>query len=80
VVRSIEREGGKRRAPGDRRRAVSSASDALTITSGEYVEPLCPPLALNNLADPDLTRLCSVWQALPDHIRAAILSLVATAR
>jgi hypothetical protein len=36
---------------------------------------------LLNLAgiDPDLAHLCSTWPTLPDHIRAAILALVATA-
>jgi hypothetical protein len=31
-------------------------------------------------SDPDLARLCSAWPALPDHIKAAILALAATAR
>jgi hypothetical protein len=30
--------------------------------------------------DPDLARLCSTWPTLPVHIKAAILTLAATAR
>jgi hypothetical protein len=31
-------------------------------------------------ADPNLDRICSAWPVLPDHIKAAILALIATAR
>jgi hypothetical protein len=30
--------------------------------------------------DPDLGRVCAAWPALPVHIRAAVMALVATAR
>jgi hypothetical protein len=36
--------------------------------------PPGPPLP------PDLARVVAVWPALPEHIKAAVLALVATAR
>jgi hypothetical protein len=30
--------------------------------------------------DPDLARIVEAWPTLPDHIRAAILALIVTAR
>jgi hypothetical protein len=48
-------------------------------TSGDTPVALAQPLA-QALPDPDLARLCSLWPALPGHIRAAILALVAAVR
>jgi hypothetical protein len=31
------------------------------------------------VSDPDLARIADAWPALPEHIKAAIISLVATA-
>jgi hypothetical protein len=31
------------------------------------------------VSDPDLARILDVWPTLPDHIKAAVLALVATA-
>ena len=36
--------------------------------------------SLHGTADPDLTRLCLAWPALPDHIKAAIVALMNTGR
>jgi hypothetical protein len=30
-------------------------------------------------ADPDLTRLTAAWPSLPEHIKAAVLALIAAA-
>jgi hypothetical protein len=49
-------------------------------TLGRNEEQLSALLAHLALTDPDLSRLCSAWPALPDHIRAAILALVAAGR
>jgi hypothetical protein len=43
------------------------------------VAPLSAPLAQQAPTDPDLARVLVAWPALPPHIRAAVLALVATA-
>jgi len=47
-----------------------------STTSGDGPAALALPLALGTQLDPDLTRVVEAWSALPEHIRAAILSLV----
>jgi hypothetical protein len=49
-------------------------------TSGETPPSVAVQLPTVADTDPDLTRLSSAWPKLPDHIRAAILALVTTAR
>jgi hypothetical protein len=49
-------------------------------TSCDTEGSLAAPLAQPSSFDPDLTRLCSAWPALPGHIKAAILALVKAVR
>jgi hypothetical protein len=66
--------------------AKQGNDDATTnsaMTSVPNQTALALPLAQNGSTtspDPDLARLCSAWPMLPDHIRAAVLALVATVR
>jgi hypothetical protein len=48
-------------------------------TSGTADRPLAPQLA-QDPEDPDLARLVAAWPSLPEHIRAAVVALVAAAR
>jgi hypothetical protein len=50
-----------------------------TNTSGDSSDPLTASLT-GAPADPDLARIIDAWSALPDHIKAAVLALVQTAR
>ena len=55
-------------------------------TSGDAVPPLAPGLApagpdlLPRPPDPDLAAVAAAWDRIPEHVKAAILTLMATAR
>jgi hypothetical protein len=49
-------------------------------TSGDQPGPLSALLAPHAETDPDLARIAAAWPGLPEHIRQAILALVAAAR
>jgi hypothetical protein len=47
--------------------------------SGDDSPSLSAPLAQQAPADPDLARVLDAWPTLPEHIKAAVLALVAAA-
>ena len=61
-------------------RKVAGRKSLQDNSSGDGGPQLSAPLAQLVPADADLARLCSAWPVLPDHIKAAILALVATTR
>jgi hypothetical protein len=69
---------------GDRRRMLPAASVLPFAASGGIKPPLAQPLAQGSpdgpVPDPDLARVVDAWPTLPDHIKAAVLALVTTAR
>src|SRR5262249_8855964 len=52
------------------RSAIALSSEESRFSGGE-----CPSVAVQLPTDPNLAHLCSIWSALPEHVRQTILTL-----
>jgi hypothetical protein len=87
VVRHLKNPGGcsagqKREleAPGIEPGTTLSQGKTLQSLTAIPLIPLAQTLARETQIDPDLARVIAAWTTLPEHLKAAILALIQTAK